>query len=327
MRARRGVAMLAAMWLVVIIATVALQFSLTAGERRQLGLQAADRARERGAMVGALATMQARLEYELRNRDARANASALRAYDPWLDIDSIYSGTITVGDTEVAVVASDLGTTLSINAVSENELRQLFGFVLRDATRADALAQAIMDWRDLDDQPRINGAEREQYLRDGRLVLPGNAPIRSVDDLIHVAGMTPEVLSLVRPYFNAYAFRTRINVNAAPEAVLRTIPGVTDAVIGSILRLRGAGQRIQTIASIVGAAERATTPPGRRGSDSRRAPQSALQRQLSSRTTVDARDIQLRFLTRPTGAEQPAQLYAVLRRGTNGSAIIRWQEW
>lgn len=324
---RRGVAMLAALWLVVIIAAVALQFALTAKERRSLGLQAADRARDRGAMVGALASMQARLEYELRNRGARANAVSLRAYDPWLDIDSLYSGTITVGDTEVDVIASDLGSTVSINAISENELRQLFGFVLRDATRADALAQSIMDWRDLDDLPRVSGAEREEYLRDGRLVLPSNSAFRSVDDLIHVAGMTPEVLALVRPYFNAYMFRTRINVNAAPEAVLRTIPGVTDAVIGNILQQRAAGQRIQTINSIVSAAERASTPVGRRGSSRRRSAQSAMQRQLSSRATVDARDVQLRFVTRPAGNEQPSQLYAVLRRGANGTAVLRWQQW
>jgi hypothetical protein len=102
---------------------------------------------------------------------------------------------------------------------------------------------------------------------------------------------------------------------------------VTDAVIGNILQQRAAGQRIQTINSIVSAAERASTPVSRRGSSRRRSAQSAAQRQLSSRATVDARDVQLHFVTRPAGNEQPSQLYAVLRRGANGTAVLRWQQW
>src|SRR6185436_2502230 len=50
---RPGFAMLAAIWLIVAIAVVVLQFGLDAHERAQLGLEAADRGRGRAAATGA----------------------------------------------------------------------------------------------------------------------------------------------------------------------------------------------------------------------------------------------------------------------------------
>ena len=58
-RGRRGVALLAALWLVVAIATVALQFSLEARERRTVGILASERGIQRAAALGALAAVQA----------------------------------------------------------------------------------------------------------------------------------------------------------------------------------------------------------------------------------------------------------------------------
>ena len=43
MKNRRGVALLAALWLVIAIVTVALQFSLEARERRTIGILASER--------------------------------------------------------------------------------------------------------------------------------------------------------------------------------------------------------------------------------------------------------------------------------------------
>ena len=66
MRNRRGVAMLAALWLVVGITVVAVEFSLVGRERRQVGIAAADRAHASAGALGAFATTRARLEAALR---------------------------------------------------------------------------------------------------------------------------------------------------------------------------------------------------------------------------------------------------------------------
>lgn len=90
-RTRRGVALLAALWLVVMITTAGLQFATVARERRQLGLTSADGSRDRASLEGALAQLQARLEAEERDRlrvDARRVVTRRTAIptDPWRDL-------------------------------------------------------------------------------------------------------------------------------------------------------------------------------------------------------------------------------------------------
>ncbi|GIW76871.1 MAG: hypothetical protein KatS3mg104_1934 [Phycisphaerae bacterium] len=76
---------------------------------------------------------------------------------------------------------------LNLNTVSLDSLRLLPGMT-------DNLAGAIVDWRDSDDEISDNGAESGTYLskRDGYRTK--NAPFESVEELLLVEGMTPELL-------------------------------------------------------------------------------------------------------------------------------------
>ncbi len=322
-RERRGVAMLAALWLVVAIASVALQFSLVARERTVIGIAASERTRARAASSGALATVVARIDQDLRMRaGAQGNVAALRSSDPWLGVDSIYSVPVTVGDVTVEVVATDLGARLNVNRMSETELRTLFSFVLRDYPLADQLAQSITDWIDPDDLPRALGGERDQYIADGLLVLPTNSTFREVEDLIHVRGMTEEILATVKPYLTTFGFATRINVNTAPEAVLRTIPGITDVVVANILAMRSTGRRIESLTSVSAAAQQTW-----QGGGGGRPQVDRTQQQLASRAGVDSRDLQLTLYVKDSLNTQPSRLIALVQRTNNNSAALVWQQW
>lgn len=321
MPSRRGVALLAALWLVVVIASVALQFALTAHERRMIGLTASDRMRDRAVNAGALSTVLARLDFDLRNRaSGQVSAAALRSSDPWLGADSIYSGTVQIGKRTVDVVVTDLGARLNINSLAETELKTFLAFVLTDYARADELAQSIMDWRDTDTLARVSGGERAEYIKDGLLMLPANAPFRDVDDLIYVRGMTPEILATVKPYLST--FGSRVNVNTAPEAVLRALPGMTDAVLVNILSMRSSGRRIESLSSVMLAAERSRPTRGGQGGAMSRAEQ-----QLAGRAGVETRDLHLTFFTRDTLTSQPSRLTAVVQRSGNNTATLQWQQW
>lgn len=323
-RERRGVALLAALWLVVVIASVALQFSLVARERTLIGLAASERTRDRAASSGALATVVARMDNDLRLRaTTQGNAAALRSSDPWLGADSIYSAPVTVGAVTVEVVATDLGARLNVNRMSESELRTLFGFVLRDYQLADQLAQSIADWIDADDLARVAGGESDQYIADGLLILPTNSAFREIEDLIYVRGMTADILAAVKPYITALGFSTRINVNTAPEAVLRTVPGMTDVVVANILAMRSAGRRIESLASVSAAVQR--SQPGRGGAGG--ATDDRVQQQLASRAGVDSRDLQLTLFVRDSLSAQPARLIALVQRVNNNSVALVWQQW
>jgi DNA uptake protein ComE-like DNA-binding protein len=56
------------------------------------------------------------------------------------------------------------------------------------------VADAILDWLDPDDQPRQFGAEDETYRQYDPPYAPRNGPLASLDELLLVRGVTPELL-------------------------------------------------------------------------------------------------------------------------------------
>ncbi|MAT73501.1 MAG: hypothetical protein CMJ58_28805 [Planctomycetaceae bacterium] len=56
------------------------------------------------------------------------------------------------------------------------------------------IADAILDWLDADESPRTNGAEAEYYQGLDPPYSPTNGPLSSVDELLQVRGVTPELL-------------------------------------------------------------------------------------------------------------------------------------
>ena len=336
MSARRGFALIAALWLMVAIAAVALQFALVGRERRVLGLGASDRGRQGAAAIGALVMLQAQMDYDLRTggtASGNVSVASLRASDPWLGADSLYSGTYYVDSIPVQVIAEDLGNKLNINTMTETQLQTLFSFVLGDYGMANQLTAAIEDWRDNDDIASANGAEVDDYIKAGMLALPTNGPIREVDDLINVMGFTPDILDALRPYITTHGTGAAgttaapININTAQEPVLRALPGMTDVILTQILAGRSQGRRIQSVAQVM-----AGTPQGRaqaagRGGRGGAAQPSSTQTNLTSATTVNTQNVEVTILVKDTVNTQQTRLNALITRGTNNQATIAWQRW
>lgn len=326
-RPRRGVALLAALWLVVLITLAGAGLAGAASERRALGLGAVDRVREGAALEGALAQLHARLEAQLqarRDEGGRSRRVAVAAgrraaalADPWAMLTGSDGLALLVGDVPVAVRLLDLGTVRNVNTLGEAELATLAGSVLGDAETGRSLAQAIADWRDPDDLARPRGAERAAYERDGRTALPTNAPFRELDDLRHVRGMTPERLARLRPYLTTLGASGRVNLNAAPEPVLRTLPGLTPAERAQLLALRAAGRRVESVPALVTAA--AGAGPGGGGASR------ALQ--LASATTVDVRELLVELRVARPGVPSSASLRAVLLRTDDGRVLTGDRRW
>jgi type II secretory pathway component PulK len=56
------------------------------------------------------------------------------------------------------------------------------------------VADAILDWMDADDEPRDYGAERDYYASLNTPYAPRNAPLQTVEELLLVRGVTPQML-------------------------------------------------------------------------------------------------------------------------------------
>ena len=323
LKQRRGVALLAALWLVVAIATVALQFSLEAHERRSVGLLVSERGIQRAADLGALAMIQAKLDYALRVAPTANRARNLRSFDPWLDVDSIYSGTWYVDSVPVDVTARDLGEQLNVNQLTENELRTFFSYLLKDYEKAQQLAQCIMDWRDADSIPRPSGAERDAYIQAQMLALPTNSQFRDVSELRDVMGMTPEIYALASPYLTTRG-SGQVNINTAPAAVLRVLPGMTDQILMTILEMRSQGRRIANVGDVLPQAPVARGNPAAVGrANTARARALA---QLSTRAITTTDMVEFTILARTGPQAQPSRLIADVRR-QNGTATVAYKSW
>ncbi|HSQ30686.1 MAG TPA: hypothetical protein VLN49_12600 [Gemmatimonadaceae bacterium] len=319
MSPRRGVALLAALWLVVAIATVALQFSIEARERRTVGVLTSERGIQRAAALGALAFTQARLEQALRVAPTGTNVQRLRSSDPWMDVDSVYSGPVLVDSMQVDVVARDLGERLNINRTNETQLQTFFSFLLGDYSKATQLAQTIMDWRDVDSMPRPSGAERDAYIKAGMLALPTNTPFREIEELQHVMGMTPDIYATVAPYLTTHG-TAAVNLNTAPVAVLRALPGMTDATLNRILQLRSQGQKISNIAEVFPAMRvGGRRLPGQVGSPAAIA-------QLNAQVSTNTTQVELTIIARVGPQAPPTRLTAIVAR-QGSSATVRTKLW
>ncbi|MGH7503328.1 MAG: general secretion pathway protein GspK [Longimicrobiales bacterium] len=264
---RDGFILIAALWLIVALGAVGLDASLRSRTRRLAAANVLDQTRARAAATAGTEYARSRLTaamldraLELRNermssaRTARARRSATRASvnslfrssdpleDPWRDPQGLIASEMAFGDARYTLRIHDTGAFLNLNAADENMLRQFFAQGLRvDYALADRLTQAILDWRDEDEIPRIGGGEREEYLAQRMPVLPPNRDFAELDELRHVLGMTPELYDEARDYLTLVGSGD-VNVNSAPEAVLLALPGMTPPAVTTLLRARTAGQ-------------------------------------------------------------------------------------
>jgi type II secretory pathway component PulK len=186
---QRGFALIVTLWIVAVLAVLALSFARTVmiDQRRCANTVAAIQARQ-GAL-GAVRYLQALLQV---NRDA----VELPDYETAL-LEHVPIGSATVwfiaptrsatSEAGPAFGLVDEGAKLNLNTATHDMLLGIPGMTAE-------LAAAIIDWRDDDDQPRAGGAESETYLRLDRPYQCKNAPFESGEELRLVYGCTADAL-------------------------------------------------------------------------------------------------------------------------------------
>lgn len=247
-RARRdGFALMAALWLVVLVGVTGYELSVQSRTRRLAVANSLEKTQADAAADAALETVRAKLENRLAHPlDARRRALADATRDPWGDLRFIGSDTIPLGDERAAARAYDAGSRLQINRASEGDVRRLLIGLRLDAGAADRLAQRIMDWRDRDTFRRARGAERDDYLRAGARTLPRDAEFARITELRDVDGMTPELYARIAPHVTVLG-TGQISINSASRPVLASLPGLGDEAIALILRAQDTDRPLRSL--------------------------------------------------------------------------------
>jgi general secretion pathway protein K len=146
---------------------------------------------------------------------------------------------------------------VDINTAPEVILKNLFmnhGVRQEDA---DTIVDSIMDWKDQDNLTRLHGAEDDYYMSLQNPYKAKNADFETLEELLLVKGITPEILYGTEVKGGVIDFLTvnsgagKINIYAAPREVLKAIPGMSDDLINAIMTNRDAGN-IQALQNIIG---------------------------------------------------------------------------
>lgn len=85
---------------------------------------------------------------------------------------------------------------IPINTLAAPQVRTMFALLGASGGQLDQLVDSFLDWRDVDDDARSLGAESRFYAARNRK--PRNGPLRAVDEMGEIRGVTPAMVEALR---------------------------------------------------------------------------------------------------------------------------------
>ncbi len=204
-RSDEGIALIAVLWTLVLLSLIAAALSFETRINDRIARNVADSAATRAA----------------------ANAGIERAILDLVDASGTENEKFhtdgTVYDWPFAkcivhISIRDEFSKVNLNQAPEALLASLFSSVGIDAATAQSLADAIADFRDVDDLPRLRGAEEAQYRAAGLTWGPKNAPFESIEELQQVLGMRAQIYKRIIPDLTIRSWGT-VNPTLAGDRV------------------------------------------------------------------------------------------------------------
>jgi len=290
---RRGFALLATLWVLAVLAGVAVTVMAAARAERRATVNAATEARSRWAVAAGLAI----LLDELQDGSAEHSLQVLtRPADSTVPPVRFRMNGL---DTRVDLV--DARSRINLNLSDSLQLRRLLEVVGVAGPKAAALTSAVLDWRDPDSTRRPDGAEAPDYADLRPPAAPRNGPFDTGADIREVLGVGDALAARLEMLVGADG-DGRVNVNSAPAAVLASLPGVSLEGAHRLVARRRQGA-FQNVYDLVG-----SLPP----EDANRI-RSDLD-QFQARIAFSPRDLEL-TITAAEGGAVVSRLRAVVRMG------------
>lgn len=206
---QRGIALIIVLWMLALLTIVVGTYAVLA---RTESLQSRFLFDDTQAGYAAEAGLH-RAVIELRNPEMETR---------WVPDGRSYA--FEFGDAIVEVRITDETGLVDLNAAGTEVLASLFASRGMEEAEAWNIAEAIADWRDGDDEPRLYGAEEIEYEQAGYPYGPRNAPFDSVAELQQVIGVTQELYRAVEGSLTVHSGRPEVNPAFAPVEVLMSLP-------------------------------------------------------------------------------------------------------
>lgn len=223
-RRRRGVALIAVLWLSLLLAVIA--GSLIATTRTELRLS---RNLLESARAEALADGGVYLAvFHLLDTDPDTR---------WRTDGAAHVVELETGRLEIAL--RDAAGLIDLNTASPALLAGLFRAAGVEPGEAEALAARVADWRDRDEDTRPGGAEQADYDAAGLTARVGNAPFLTPDEVLRVPGIDMALYARIEGAVTVWSRRRGIDPAAAPRLALLALPDMDEAAAEALIGGRG----------------------------------------------------------------------------------------
>jgi general secretion pathway protein K len=260
----RGVALILVLWVLTLLSVMALEFCFAMRTEVNITRNYKEETQLYFMAQGGIQRAIAELVYK--NDDAiqaklrpAQNSKLIKAEDAlpppetWRADGRPYSVAYGAGEAEVRVT-SEAGR-VNLNRASESLLRRVVQSFLEMGEQRDVVVDSILDWRDPDDFHRVNGAENDYYHSLSEPYDCKNADFDSVEELLLVRGVTPELFYGrkkdaaeedgekvpaigFKDVFTVFSTTSQVDVNAAPAEVLKVVLGIPYSVAKRIVEAR-----------------------------------------------------------------------------------------
>ncbi len=246
-RDQRGFALLIVLWIFIVLIAVGAEFS---GAMRQDVTATMNFAGETQSYYLATAAANRTFYRALIARDEASIDIPLEEEEeePLIRVDGQWHQQELWG-APVWVRISDESGKIPINLVTQGLLSQILSHLGLDIELAGEITAGILDWRDEDDEVRVNGAETEYYLGQARPYAAKNAPLDSLEELLLVKGVTWDLYHGesedfpigLKQIFTVFNPRPALNVRSSPPEVLRALFGLDEEQMTQVLESRATG--------------------------------------------------------------------------------------
>jgi general secretion pathway protein K len=238
---RKGIALLVTLLILVLVLALAHEVFRIGAQSAQTGAYGRDSIR--CILLAEGGTGAARIALRL---DARDNQ-----YDTLDEIWSRAALPITLGDGEVSVVIEDEERKIDLNRIMlsngnapDDRRLAVFQRLLEILAIDRAVADAVVDWLDNDEDPRVGGAESSYYLGLPNPYRAKNDLFDTVGELRLVRGVTDEIYEKLRPFVTVSS-SGMVNINTAPKEVLMSLSAGTDLAEGGAIDAKTADEIIE----------------------------------------------------------------------------------
>jgi general secretion pathway protein K len=238
---QKGIALLVTLLILVLVLALAHEVFRIGAQSAQTGAYGRDSIR--CILLAEGGTGAARIALRL---DARDNQ-----YDTLDEIWSRAALPITLGDGEVSVAIEDEERKIDLNRIMlpngnapDDRRLAVFQRLLEILAIDRAVADAVVDWLDNDEDPRVGGAESSYYLGLPNPYRAKNDLFDTVGELRLVRGVTDEIYEKLRPFVTVSS-SGMVNINTAPKEVLMSLSAGTDLAEGGAIDAKTADEIIE----------------------------------------------------------------------------------